>query len=145
MTPAEIAKHSAVGLTLEPVWRVVIELGPQDRNLYREIRQRLELRYGNYRAVAFESATGTQYFLPEAGSVMGQASGEGDTVQERPVSCLSFSIPRDEVQLGILLKTVANLHSYEEPVLYVMEGYASRTDGSVPLTSKAKWWNREGP
>ncbi|MEM8797384.1 MAG: hypothetical protein AAGE61_17625, partial [Pseudomonadota bacterium] len=93
------------------------------------------LSYGDYDHVAFESATGTQFHRGSEGT----ASGAMDVATTRPVPVLSFSIAREEALLTGVIDIIDRLHSYEEPVVYVRDAHARRSDPQAPETEN-KWW-----
>ncbi|WP_224826735.1 hypothetical protein [Cognatishimia sp. MH4019] len=124
---------------LQPVLNFRVELGPEDDNRIRlALSEEVGLAYGDYDHVAFETAPGTQFFRGQHGT----ASGAMQAATRRKVRALMFSIPRDEAILKTALKLIHRLHSYEEPVVYVTEAYATRIRGDQSDKNPNKWWNR---
>jgi len=121
---------------LEPVWVVHVELGPEDDDRIRlALCDEVRLAYGNYDHVSFEAAIGTQFFRGAEGT----ASGPMDTATSRQVRVMSFSIAKDRHLLDAAMSVIHRLHSYEEPVIYVRDAFASRSfpDGHE---HENKWW-----
>jgi len=131
---------SLPSFSLEPVWTIRVELGPEDDdNIRLALCDAIGLDYASYDHVAFETATGTQYFRGREGTV----SGTMEDATNRQVRALSLSIPRDEPVLRSALDVIHQLHSYEEPVIYLYEAYATRTRPENRLNSSSKWWNNK--
>jgi hypothetical protein len=123
----------------ESVWGVRVELATRDDARVREaVKAAVGLRYGDYEGVAFESATGMQFFRPLAGS----AAGNIERSIEMPARILSFNVPRDPAILAAAVEAVRHSHSYEEPVITVQEVLACRTDASDQRDNPNRWWNR---
>ena len=64
-----------------------------------------------------------------------------EVATSRQVRVLSFSIAKDRRLLNTAMSVIHRLHSYEEPVVYVRDAYASR---SLPEGQKNenKWWTK---
>ena len=141
MMPHELlSKAPPRNCRLEPVWIVHIELGPEDDDRIRHtIGKAAGLSYGSYDHVSFESATGIQYFRGHSGT----ASGSMDTATWRDVRLLSFSLPRNTALLSAVLDLVQENHSYEEPVVYIFEAYATRKIDNKNHDSPNKWWKKK--
>ncbi|WP_299557895.1 hypothetical protein [uncultured Sulfitobacter sp.] len=123
----------------EAAWMVWVELAERDDARVREaVTEAVGLSYGNYKGVSFESGPGMQFFQPMEGSVMGDA---GRTV-EMPVRVLTFCVPRDTATLALAVEAVRNSHSYEEPVITVLEVLACRADDRSQRDNPNRWWNR---
>lgn len=134
--PADLKANS---FRLEPVWIVRAELAARDDARVREaVAAAVGLHYGKYDRVAFESAEGVQFFH----SLEGSHSGEGGGTISMPARVLSFSIAQDQQLLQSALEAIHQAHSYEEPVIYVMPGFASRAIYSERRDNPNRWWNR---
>ncbi len=121
---------------LEPVWVIHVELGPEDDDHLRlALCDEVRLAYGDYDHVSLETATGMQSFRGAEGT----ASGPMETATSRQVRVLSFSIKKDRQLLDAAMNVIHRLHSYEEPVIYVQDAFASR---SLPekRQNEKKWW-----
>jgi len=57
---------------------------------------------------------------------------------------LTFSIPLDPEMLSITIETIREYHSYEEPVIYINDCYATRSDYSKDDDNPNRWRNRGG-
>ena len=128
--------------SIEPVWFVRTELSQEDDNDDRvrdAVMNAVGLAYGaHYDRVCFESGTGTQFFRTKAGSI----EGETGSAQALPARALTFSIPRDAELLAIAIETIREYHSYEEPVIYIQDGYATRSDYPQDDSNPNRWNNR---
>jgi hypothetical protein len=98
------------------------------------------LVYGKYDHVAFRSAPGIEQFRPLAGSRAGAQQGLSEFQTVR----VSFSIPRDAGTLRKTIEAIRYVHVYEEPVINVQEGWASRVTGKGDTNNANKWWNQSG-
>lgn len=124
---------------LDPVWRIQVELGPEDDDTVRQgLNAAVDLTCGAYDHVSFETAPGVQTFRGHAGTVMGEMAD----ATTRSVRVLSFSIPKQDAVLSTALEAIYRLHSYEEPVIYVAEAYAARAHGRLGDAGSRRWWNR---
>ena len=125
--------------TLEPVWFIRVELAARDDARVREaVADAVGLSYGSYERVALESAEGMQFFRPTKGT----RAGEMEETVEMPARTLTFSVPRDPEALVKAIETIRYVHSYEEPVIYVLEGAATRADYETNRDNPNRWWNR---
>ena len=136
---SQLANLNSENFRLEPVWLVHVELAARDDARVREaVTEVAGLIYGKYDRVAFESAEGLQYFRPREGSHPGAVP----STHSLPVRVLRFSLPRDPELLTTALDAVNRAHSYEEPVVYVTESFASRANYSANRDNPNRWWNR---
>ncbi len=125
--------------SLEPVWFIRVELAARDDARVREaIADAVGLSYGSFECVALESAEGMQFFRPTKGTT----SGEMEETVEMPARTLTFSVPRDPDTLAKAIEAIRYAHSAEEPVIYVMEGAATRADYETNRDNPNRWWNR---
>jgi hypothetical protein len=136
-----VADHQEVPLktcSLEPVWFVWVELTERDDVRIREaVADAIGLNYGSYDRVAFESAFGTCFFRPREGSKPGK---QGKT-RETPVRVLTFSLLRNAEMLGKAIEAIRYVHRLQEPVIYVIEGLATRAEYSTDRSNPNRWWN----
>ncbi|MEL6551606.1 MAG: hypothetical protein AAFQ54_15300 [Pseudomonadota bacterium] len=120
-------------------WLVWVELADRDDARIREaVTAAIGLDYGPYEGVAFESGPGFQFFKPKDGSQLGASAA---TVQ-MPARVLTFTVAGDEKMLAKAIEAVRHAHSYEEPVILVFTGFASRADYSDDRDNPNRWWNR---
>lgn len=135
----ETANNHLTTCQLVPVWIVRVELADRDDARVREaVTDAAHLDYGAFDGVAFESATGLQYFRPKAGS----AVGARDAPIAMPVRVLRFSVPQDPRILARAIEAIRHTHSYEEPVIDVTEGWSTRADYTTDRDNPNRWWNR---
>jgi len=140
MAGSTLDQISLPSFSLEPVWTIRVELGAEDDDRIRlALCEEIGLGYASYDHVAFETATGTQFFRGREGT----ASGAMAAATSRQVRVLSFSFPRDESVLNSALDIIHRLHSYEEPVIYICEAYSTRTRPENRPDSPNKWWNNK--
>ena len=141
-TPTTSIKTTNDHLTtcnLQRSWMVWVELADRDDERVRTaVADAVGLAYGPYTGVAFESGAGNQFFRPAEGSKLGEAA---ETVT-MPARTLTFSIPADPEMLARAIEAVRHAHSYEEPVIYVQEAWASRADYADDRQNPNRWWNR---
>jgi hypothetical protein len=124
---------------LEPVWFIHVELASRDDARVRDaVAEAVGLHYGAHDRVAMETSDGVQYFHPTKGS----HAGEGDRTITMQVRVLSFSIPCEDALLTAALEAIYHTHSYEEPVIYIMQSMASRAIYAEGRDNPNRWWNR---
>ena len=140
MNTSVLDNVSSEQFDLQPVLNIRVELGPEDDDRIRlALSETLGLAYGRYDHVAFETAPGNQFFRGHEGT----ASGAMQKATSRAVRALMFSIPKDEEMLKSALEIIHRLHSYEEPVVYVSQAYATRARSSQSGQDPNKWWNQK--
>ncbi len=139
MQPSNPLDAALSTCSLEPVWFVRGELAARDDARVREaVSDAVGLSYGSFERVALESAEGMQFFRPTKDTT----SGEMEETVEMPVRTLTFSVPRDPETLAKAIEAIRYAHSYEEPVIYVIEGAATRSDYETDRDNPNRWWNR---
>lgn len=137
--PIEAVNARLTSCRLEPSWLVWVELADRDDARVREaVTATVGLGYGPYSGVAFESGPGAQFFHPTGGSKLGEGAG----AVTMPARVLTFSVPRDPKALAKAIEAVRHAHSYEEPVIYVREVWASRADDTGDRDNPNRRWNR---
>lgn len=95
------------------------------------------LDYGSYDRVAYLDAPGFEQFRPREGS----KAGAHPSAAREPTTKVSFSVPRDDAALKKALDAVHAAHSYEEPVIYVVEVLRTRST-SPGDKNPNRWFNR---
>ena len=66
-------------------------------------------------------------------------------MRERPgVVLVDFEISRDHELLERVIEAVFRVHSYQEPVIKVCEGWVSRSKGLDDAGNSHRWWNTTG-
>ena len=60
-----------------------------------------------------------------------------------PVRSLTFSLPRDHKMLGDAIEAVRHAHSYEEPVIYITESFATRVQIKDDADNPNRYFNRQ--
>lgn len=109
-----------------------------DERVRLAVQEACGLPYGAYEGVALESATGTQFFSGKAGSILG---ADHEPV-EMPVRTLTFSVPREPEILASAIEAIRETHSYQEPVINILEGMATRAHYGKDEDNPNRWWNR---
>lgn len=105
----------------------------------RAVAEAVKLEYGRYDQVAFIDAPGLEQFRPIEGSKAGVQPSAG----REPTTNVSFSVPRDVAVLKTALDAIHQVHSYQEPVVYIHEVWRTRNTGGDDKNPN-KWWNQEG-
>jgi len=107
-----------------------------------KVRQSLNeavvLDYGNYDQVAYVDAEALEYYRPTAGSKAGVQ--QYATATESKV--LTVSLIHDATVLQKALDAIHKVHPYEEPVIYITEGWRSRSTSSDEHNPN-RWWNQK--
>jgi len=96
------------------------------------------LEYGSYAQVAYVDAEGVEQFRSLAGSKDG-AQKEVDKV---PSKVVTVSVIHDTAVLQKALDAINQAHSYEEPVIYITEGWRNRST-SPDEQNPNRWWNQQ--
>ena len=96
------------------------------------------LDYGKYDQVAYLDAPGLEQFRPRSGS----KSGDQVSAGREPTTSVSFTVPRDVAVLRKALDAAYRAHSYEEPVIYISEGWRSRSTNPDDANPN-RWWKRK--
>ena len=111
-------------MKLRPVYRVTTFVPPEHlERLLAGIQRVVPLRYGEYDAVAWWSAEGTEQFRPLAGAR--PTHGEIGRLERVTTLRLELSIPRDPALLDRLLgEGLLPHHPWEEPAVFVDESMA---------------------
>lgn len=140
-TPMEAVLGSC---SVEPVWFVWAELSNDydDERVRDAVTNAVTLAYGtHYDRVCFESGTGTQCFRSRSGAI----DGEKADTDSWPVRTQTFSVPRNSEVLAAAIEAIRHSHSYEEPVIYILEAYATRADYRDDRANANRCWNRAAP
>ena len=95
------------------------------------------LEYGKYDQVAYIDAEGIEQYRPLAGS----KAGAQQTVTMTPSRVVTVSVVHDGAVLQKALDAIHRAHSYEEPVIYITEGWRSRSTGTDEKNPN-RWWNQ---
>ena len=99
------------------------------------------LAMGHYDSNSYQTAPGAERYRPREGA----AAGSEDSVRMRPRVCeVSFQIEADQKLLASLVETIFQVHSYQEPVIYVASILVSRSKGVDDRDNPHRWWNTTG-
>lgn len=96
----------------------------------------VSLEYGKYDHVAFIDAEGSEQFRPLANSKFGASN----SVEADPSKVVTVSLVHDAKVLRKALSALHQAHPYEEPVIYVTEGWRTRSTNS-DTSNPNRWWN----
>ncbi|MGX9355430.1 hypothetical protein ACS3SW_09780 [Roseobacteraceae bacterium S113] len=135
--------YSARSGTLEPVWRIEVQIRPDDADrMLDAITAVYPLPYGKYRRNGTVSGIGAETTQPEAGSttdthVDGFTPGDAMTY---PMVMLWVSLPREIAVLETVMDAILDAHHYEQPVVYVREEWASRSDYTPTRDNPNRFW-----
>jgi hypothetical protein len=140
-SPPPAAPDQIVGETyrVEPAYYVACHVpNAEVDKVLQAVAAAVKLEYGKYDQVAFIDAPGMEQFRPMADSKAGDQPSAG----RAPTTNVSFSVPRDVAVLKKALDAIHQVHSYEEPVVYVQEVWRTRHTGGDDKNPN-KWWNRK--
>jgi len=136
MSPSQIAGKA---YRLERMYLVSFHVpsGSVDKVL-QSLATAVGLEYGKYDHVSFIDAEGLEQFRPLAGS----KSGAVESVEADPSKVVTVSLIHDTTVLHKALDAIHQVHPYEEPVIYVTEGWRSRST-SPDESNPNRWWNQK--
>ncbi|MCD5325321.1 MULTISPECIES: hypothetical protein [Pontibacillus] len=113
-------------MKLLPIYRIRTFVVPEHlENVIEGVLAIDELKYGNYKNVAWHSNDGVEQFVPSEDAV----PTEGEAGERTKVTSvrLEFSIPRDEDLLKrIIEEGIYPNHPWDEPVVQVTEEQEAR-------------------
>ena len=96
---------------------------------------------GSYDNNAFQSAPGVERYRPRAGA----AAGSEEAVRQRPgVVEVSFQLDPEPALLAEVVEAVFQVHSYQEPCIFIAEVLVSRSKGLDDKHNPNRWWNTTG-
>jgi hypothetical protein len=96
------------------------------------------LEYGKYDQVAYIDAEGMEQYRPLAGS----KAGAQKSVTTTPSRVVTVSVVHDEAMLQRAVDAITRAHPYEEPVIYITDGWRSRST-SADDKNPNRWWNQK--
>lgn len=141
-----LERYKARSGSFEPVWTLEIQTLPEDTDRILDAVLAVHpLGYGHYRRNASISAPGKETAQPEAGStttthVAGFDAGDTETY---PMVELKISIERDLQALERVMDAILAVHHYEQPVIYLREDWASRSNYDPKSDNSNRWWNND--
>ena len=95
-------------------------------------------KYGKYDQVAYIDAEGIEQYRPLAGS----KAGAQQTVTTTASKVVTVSVAHDGAVLQKAVAAINRAHPYEEPVIYITEGWRSRST-SADEKNPNRWWNQQ--
>lgn len=144
---SDLERYSAESGHLEPVWTLEIQTIERDTDKILDAVMRVHpLSYGRYQRNASISAVGRETAQPKPGSTTDLHGAEfesGDT-ETYPMVELKISIERDLAILQKVMDAILYVHHYEQPVIFIREDWASRSNYDPDSENPNRWWNSEG-
>jgi len=141
---SDLATYKAKSGNFVPVWTLEIQTLSEDTDrILDAVMQVHPLSFGRYQRNASISAVGRETAQPEAGSTTTThmdrfEAGETETY---PMVELKISIERELETLEKVMDAVIFAHHYEEPVIFLREDWASRSNYDPASTNPNRWWN----
>lgn len=140
----DLSNYRAKSGSLVPVWTSEIQtLHPDVDRILEAVMEVHPLEYGNYKRNASVSGVGWETSQPKSGSTTAKhfkGFKVGGT-ESYPSVELKISVPRDLRVLERVMDAILYVHQYEEPVIYVREGWASRAVYNPKNDNPNRWWN----
>jgi hypothetical protein len=140
----DLANYKAQSGKFVPVWTLEIQTAPEDTDKILDAVMKVHpLSYGRYKRTASISAVGKETAQPDVGStttshIEGFEAGETETY---PRVELKISIERDLTILEKVMDAVLYVHHYEQPVIFLREDWASRSNYDADSSNPNRWWN----
>ena len=124
---------------LERVYLVSVHVpsGSVD-NVLQSLSAAVGLQYGKYDQVAYIDAEGIEQYRPLAGS----KAGAQETVTTTPSKVVTVSLIHNRAVLQRAVDAINRAHPYEEPMIYIVEGWRSRAT-SADEKNPNRWWNQQ--
>ena len=124
---------------VESGWRVSVQV-PADceHTVFDAVLESTQLRYGDYEAVTFSSAVGTQNFR-SLGSGRNRPNQHNVKV---PTVELSFFFAGTAGELEQVIRAIYDTHPYEEPVVYVDRVDRTLHIRGIDEDNPNRFWNR---
>jgi len=139
-----LANYKAKSGRFIPVWTLEIQTLSRDTDKILDAVMMVHpLGYGRYQRNAAVSAVGTETTQPEAGSTTSTHVGDDQVGQTNtyPMVELKISIERDLAALEQVMDGILEVHHYEEPLIFLREDWASRTNYNPNNDNPNRWWN----
>ena len=132
--------------TFEPVYTLEIQTLEDDVDRILDGIMRVHpLNYGRYLRNASVSATGWETTIPQENSTTTnhKKGYQLGTPMSYPCVELKISIERDLDALQRVMDVILELHHYEQPVIFLREDWASRSNYDPHRNNPNRWWNTE--
>ena len=136
--------YSAKSGGLVPVWTLEIQTLKEDTDRILDAVMAVHpLGYGRYHRNGSVSAVGAETTTPQANSTTMTHKSKylPGAAETYPMVELKISIERDIVALEQVMDAIIGVHHYEEPVIFVREDWASRTNYDPKSKNPHRWWN----
>ena len=141
-----LAAYEGAWGRFDPVWTLEIQTVPDDvGKILDAVVAVHSLCYGRYDRNASVSAPGVETSRPQAGSTTETHAGgfERGSIESYPFAEIKISIERDPAVLSVVMDAICHVHHYEEPVIFLREDWASRTNYDTNSQNPNRWWNSE--
>ena len=126
---------------VEQVYLVSVQVSPATVDkILQALGAAVGLPYGKYDHVAFIDAEGLQQFRPLAGS----KAGASENIRRNPSKVVTVSLVHDATVLHKALDAIYQAHSAEEPVVYITQGWRTRST-NPDENNPNRWWNQKKP
>ncbi len=127
---------------MEQLLLVAVQMPLEDVDrIMAEVVKVAPLAMGSYDSNAYQSDAGIERYRPLGGA----AAGAESEVRKRPgVVEVSFELPDDRHLLERVIETIFQVHSYQEPVIRVVNILGSRSKGLDDRDNPNRWWNTTG-
>lgn len=129
-------------LKMEPMWLITFQAPAADIDrIFDAVRAVVPLVHGKTDQNGYRAPVGFEYYRP----LEGTPTGAEDNIRKRPgVEEMRFFLPRNTVQLDLVIEAIYEVHGYYEPVITVQEVLRSAGKGLDDSGNPHRWWNKDG-
>ena len=137
-----MAAFETVSVRMEAMLQVAIQAPAEDVDrIMATVGALNPLIMGAYDNNAFQSAGGIERYRPLAGA----AAGAESELRKRPgVVQVAFHLPKDPGLLEKVIEAIFQVHSYQEPLITVVDVLVSKSKGLDDKDNPHRWWNTTG-
>ncbi|MCQ0090232.1 hypothetical protein [Roseovarius sp. M141] len=139
-----LENYKAKSGAFEPVWTLEIQTLPEDTDrILDEVLKVHPLGYGRYQRNASISAIGKETAQPQEDSTTTthKEGYEAGATETYPMVELKISIERELEVLERVMGAILQVHHYEQPVIFLREDWASRSNYDPNSDNPNRWWN----
>ena len=140
----DATKYKAKSGKFIPVWTLEVQTQATDVDKILDAVTKVDpLSYGRYSRNASISAQGVETSRPAGGSstVAHNEDYQIGSDETYPMVELKISISRDYETLANVMDAIHFAHHYEEPVIFLREDWASRSNYNPDNENPNRWWN----
>jgi hypothetical protein len=137
-----MAGFETVSVRMEAMLQVSVQAPVEDvERIMATVGALNPLVMGKYDSNAFQSADGIERYRP----LEGAAAGAETEIRKRPgVVQVAFHLPKDPGLLEQVIEAIFQVHSYQEPLITVLDVLVSRSKGLDDKGNPHRWWNTTG-